>query len=463
MIVQDHGASKTPSCLTLVAPPSVLACLRPALADVAGVTATGTPPDGLHWCFETDGGVEIDLPATAIKRWERPPYCMLIRLRPSVPGQFPVHQATIGTRLSLAALQAKIVRTMLVLLRAATGSAGPVPRALRGHAAAAGAAGPALAAGMLRRAKHRLQDWVLVEEGAIGLVPQRVETRLGDERMQPPRWLRGKRGINLADPHPRLGSNRILCEEFGDDPGAASSRGRIVCLELDRQEAAITRSRVILGGALHRSYPGSVRAGNDIVFLPETPSRGATELFRLTEGDRPEWLCRVGLPLRMADPTLFRHDGRFWISYTDLDIGEHDNLCLLHAPALTGPWTPHRGNPVKLDIRSSRPAGPVISHRGRLYRPAQNCAASYGAAVVINRIEQLTPDRFSEVAVREIRPAARGPYPHGLHTLASRGDTVLIDGKRRVFRSRILLGKLRRRLRPVLRPQARPAVAWGAA
>ena len=448
-------ASDAAPPITLLAPPSLLAWLQPALHGIASLVVTSvTPQTGTYWQFETDGGVPVKLPDTATRAWERPPFWLLIRLVPTTVGQsrnrFQVQEAVIGTRLGLADLQAKIVQTMVTLLKAAK----------HGHARSPlTAAGPrglthgtrrntGFIGGALRRAAHRMGEYTLVDEWAIGLVHQQAKTLLAGESLQPARWLPRKPGVNLADPHPRPGLNEILCEEFGVGPTPPAARGRIVCLQLDHQDATITGSRVILAGDAHRSYPGTVQCGDDVVFLPETPDRGGTALYFLRADDRVEKLCGLGLQLRMGDPTLFKHEGRFWIAYTDLDIGEHDNLCLLHAPSLSGPWTPHQANPVKLDIRSSRPAGPVIVSAGRLYRPAQNCAASYGASITINRIEQLTPERFSEVAVREIRPAARGPYPHGLHTIAVRGDSCLIDGKRRRFRSAIMIGKLRRRLGP---------------
>ncbi len=434
-------------------------------------SVTSVPPlTGTYWRFETEFGALVDLPSTARRAWERPPYSMLIRLVPAAAGQtqgqFQVQEAVIGTRLRLAELQAKIVRTMLTLLNAAThGHARSVLTAVGArHQRHRARRNAGFIGGALRHAAHRLRDCMLVEEWAIGLVHQPLAALFADEKLQQARWLPRRPGVNLADPHPRIGSSEILCEEFGVDPAAESARGRIICLELDPQEAAITRSRVILAGGEHRSYPGSVQCGEDIVFLPETPARGATQLYLLRADDRLEKLCSVGSSLRMADPTLFEHDGRFWIAYTNLDIGEHDNLCLLHAPALTGPWIPHQANPVKIDIRASRPAGPLIAYAGRLYRPAQNCAASYGASIVINRIEQLTPEQFSEVVVREITPSATGPYPHGLHTIALRGDSFLIDGKRQRFRIRIFLSKLRRRLRPKLdRPSHTPAALSEAA
>jgi hypothetical protein len=101
---------------------------------------------------------------------------------------------------------------------------------------------------------------------------------------------------------------------------------------------------------------------------------------------------------------------------------------------------------VKLDIRSSRPAGTPFEHDGRLFRPAQDCAGSYGAAIVINEVTSLTPDRFSERPVARLTPEPRGPLPDGLHTLSAAGPRTLVDGKRLVWRPGRALRRGARRL-----------------
>lgn len=122
-------------------------------------------------------------------------------------------------------------------------------------------------------------------------------------------------------------------------------------------------------------------------------------------------------------------------------------LYIWHAPNLTGPWEPHLLNPVKADVRSSRPAGTPFTHEGYLYRPVQDCSYSYGQRVVLNRISEITPTRFNEEAVGTVDPDPYGPYPNGLHTLSSAGRWTLVDGVRRRFAGRsmsVVWYKLRR-------------------
>ena len=438
----------------LVAPPSVVTLLAQQVSTLAGLTLSARQPaTGTVWRFETGHGQPIDFPNAIVAVWEKPPYVMLVRLVAGPSGDEQaggsvLAEAVIGTRLDLRQLRDKALATMTILLRAALGGRSgwtaaplPAPRARPGRLPPL-----ALARGHWRRSVHRWQQRLLVERWGIGSVAQSAAALIAGEALQRVDWVLANGVGNLADPHPWPGTSRILCEEFAGAGGSGPPRGQILALELDAEGRRIVGSRPLLGGAFHRSYPGVVIHEGEALLLPETPERGQTVIYRLSEAGAPEPLCAVAPRLRMADPTLFWHGGRAWIAYSDLDIGEHDNLCLLHADSVGGPWRQHRLNPVKVDIRSSRPAGPVLRHDGRLYRPAQDCAWSYGAAVVLHRIDTLTLDAFAEVPIRRIEPSRNGPFPHGLHTLSSDGQRLFVDGKRRVLALRGLAAKLRRRV-----------------
>ena len=89
---------------------------------------------------------------------------------------------------------------------------------------------------------------------------------------------------------------------------------------------------------------------------------------------------------RSLDPTIVEWAGRWWMFGTRRDRDPNAELWLWHAPSPLGPWTVHAANPVKIDVRSSRPAGTPFVLDGVLYRPAQDCSRGYGGAVVVNRV-----------------------------------------------------------------------------
>ena len=83
----------------------------------------------------------------------------------------------------------------------------------------------------------------------------------------------------------------------------------------------------------------------------------------------------------------------------------------------------------------------------RLVRPAQDCATTYGAALVLNRVIECTTETYREEPIARLVPDPKGPFPAGLHTLSVDGQTILVDGKKFAFDLNVILQRIRRRLR----------------
>jgi hypothetical protein len=138
-----------------------------------------------------------------------------------------------------------------------------------------------------------------------------------------------------------------------------------------------------------------------------------------------------------VDPTIFEHGGRWWLSFASSVRGTHEAsaLQLYHAESPLGPWAPHRNNPVKVDVRSARPAGRVFHHEGRLYRPAQDGSPRYGTGIVVHELLELTPTSFREEEVTRISATWR-PGLTGTHTINAAGGLTAIDARQRRSRFR---------------------------
>lgn len=167
---------------------------------------------------------------------------------------------------------------------------------------------------------------------------------------------------------------------------------------------------------------------------PEAHRSGAFTLYRATRfPDAWEPAGRFELDTPAIDPTIFRHEGLWWMAYAPAGRQEEKQgrLHLAWAERLAGPWTPHPGNPVRIDRTSSRPGGTPFLLDGVLTLPVQDCRRTYGGAVRLLRIHALTPDRFAAEAGPPITaPAAAAPFVDGLHTLSSCGPLTLLDVKR---------------------------------
>jgi hypothetical protein len=303
---------------------------------------------------------------------------------------------------------------------------------------------------MVRFAAHLIRNRLRVAWGRffrhyqwnIGIVDQPIHELLGAKSHPPVRWfpLTGRRGF-LADPFgvQRGGDATILCEYFD----YRRAKGTICCIDVSGGDFA-SRAQPVLELPVHVSYPCLVENDGALYCVPEAVGTREVSLFKADPF--PQRWTKVGAlvsDVSARDPTVFRHAGRWWLMCADGDTGEEEKLLVWHAPRLEGPWTPHAANPVKIDVRSARPAGTPFEYEDRLYRPSQDCSRAYGGRVVINRVTRLTPDEFAENPVAAIEPTLDGPYPAGRHTLSALGDTTLVDGHRFVFVGVALLHFLR--------------------
>jgi hypothetical protein len=292
------------------------------------------------------------------------------------------------------------------------------------------------------RARARARSWLVDETWAVGIVDRPIASFLDRPTLADARWLTPPRGGYVADPFGLPDGETILVERFDH----AQSIGTLAAITRDGASIAPEPFEAPPRG--HASFPYLATIDGTVFCLPENAAAGRLVLWRQEQGGRFRPVATIAEGLPAADATLFSWGGRWWIAFTDLRLGAHDNLCLLHAPSPHGPWRPHPRNPVKRDLGSSRSAGTPFVHGGRLYRPAQDCHGTYGAAVVINRIEALDPETFHEEPVARIGPDLSGPYPDGAHTLSAWGERTLVDAKRHgfvpaAFRRRVL-GRLRR-------------------
>jgi hypothetical protein len=287
----------------------------------------------------------------------------------------------------------------------------------------------ALPLAWVRNLLTRILQEMIREHWAVGVIPEPVQEVCRGFDPGRIRWLPSPADGFLADPFGLMrpdGTLVIMAEALSWRDG----RGRIVAFESE-PNGTLTPPVEVIAFTTHASYPQLLEHQGSIYCIPETQIQRRVQLFR-AEPFPHCWVPDAVLleDFAGADATVCFHQDRWWLFVGNHDDQDETKLFVFHAPDLRGPWLAHARNPVKCDLRSARPAGPLFSMEGALYRPAQDCSVTYGGAVVINRIERLTPREFLEQPVRRLAPAARGPYPHGLHTLSAAGNVTLVDGKR---------------------------------
>jgi hypothetical protein len=289
----------------------------------------------------------------------------------------------------------------------------------------------------------------------IGVVRRPIGAFLGSDDLGPVTWLPTRKGRYAADPFglERDGTLHILFEDFDLRKGRAA----ISHASVDASGTSSEPEQVLDPGA-HVSYPYLVEADGAVFMIPETADLAELRLYVATDFPRG-WQLEATLlkGVRVSDPTVIFRDGRWWLFGTSRGRGVDHALRIWHAPALTGPWSIHHIDPVKVDARSARPGGTPFEVDGRLYRPSQDSSRQYGGRVVVNRVETLTLETYLERPAAIVGPPAKSAYPDGLHTLSAAGaNTTLIDGNAVHFIASVMRAELRERLS---RPSSGPGGA----
>lgn len=238
---------------------------------------------------------------------------------------------------------------------------------------------------------------------------------------------------NLVPPKDRFWADPCAIKEgdkyyvFIEEYLNKTEKGHIAVLELDRKEGVVNGPTTVLERDYHLSYPFVFQWNGDYYMVPESAANKTVELYRSTAFPF-EWKLEKVLmtDVRAKDVTLAEIDETWWMF---VSIAEHsipDELSLFIAETPLGPWQPHPRNPVKSDVRGSRPAGGLFNWNDGLYRPAQNSSGRYGYGMSINKITRLDREAFREEEVSSVLPDWREDLL-GTHTLSIAGDLTVID------------------------------------
>lgn len=224
---------------------------------------------------------------------------------------------------------------------------------------------------------------------------------------------RGRTFVLFEDLDHRVGKGIISAIEFGD----TGPIGNVV---------------PVLEEPWHLSYPFLIEDEGELWMIPESSLHGDVALYRCVRfPDKWERHATLLSGLELADATITQHNGLNYLfgAWRDGTGGYSDSLAIYYADHLLGPWRPHASNPVLIDRASTRPAGNFVTLDGKLWRPVQDCADGYGAALALAEIVELSPTTFRQIVRHSLRPGPAWPG-RKLHTLNRCGRLEVIDGSR---------------------------------
>ena len=232
-----------------------------------------------------------------------------------------------------------------------------------------------------------------------------------------------------ADPFPVHWKGRTFV--FFEDLDHRVGKGIISTIEFDGK-GPVGEVIPVLEESCHLSYPFLIEHNDELWMIPETTGHRDVALYKCIRfPDKWERQATLLSGLELADVTITRHDGRYYLFGASYDGkgGYSDTLAIYHAEDLLGPWLPHASNPVLIDRSSARPAGNFVVIGQSLWRPVQDCTSGYGGALGLAEVTELSPTSFSQVVRHSIRPGSSWPG-RKLHTLNRCGSLEVIDGAR---------------------------------
>ena len=286
---------------------------------------------------------------------------------------------------------------------------------------------------LARRLRRMIEKSLYRTRWTIGLAPRGIGEIFGQQTLPEIRWLTDLPPARFfADPFPLSVDNDSITVLAENGDMAPPYKGHISALTI-KKDGRVARIGDAIVKAEHLSFPFVFAESGHVVCLPECHQSGALRAFR-QEGQ--SWLPDVTLldGVAAVDPVMLHHSGRWWLFCCDRAQEDTTHLYLYFSDSWRGPWIAHPLNPVKSDVRSSRPAGAVVNIDGTLYRPAQDCSERYGGTISVQRITELSESAFREETAFVLEPRALGPGFVGVHTINGLGDVTLIDGLQRRFR-----------------------------
>jgi hypothetical protein len=178
--------------------------------------------------------------------------------------------------------------------------------------------------------------------------------------------------------------------------------------------------QIVLAQPFHLSYPYAFEWMDDYYMIPERPGSGSIGVYRASNFPT-EWSFVGDLIWgpHLADPSIFRHDDKWWLFTETSPNDMYDTLRLYYADELTGPWREHEKSPIiEGNSRVARPGGRVLVVNDTVIRYAQNCYPSYGTDVRAVEVAELTTTTYREREVDQrpiLKPSGAGWNAQGMH------------------------------------------------
>ena len=197
------------------------------------------------------------------------------------------------------------------------------------------------------------------------------------------------------------------------------------------ERGRVSPIQICLKGSHHLSYPFLFEQDGVVYMLPECYQSGELTLYRAVDFPN-KWekaaVLLSGLPL--CDTNAVVHDGTKYLLTTKIHGTPfvYDELSLYRFA--DGAWHPACAGPVVQGAEHARNGGGVFFNGGRMIRPAQNCAGTYGDSLVFRQIlsfEDYREQDLLPLSASDIRVGNSRRVCDGVHTFNAGVSYDVID------------------------------------
>lgn len=267
-----------------------------------------------------------------------------------------------------------------------------------------------------------------MEAWNVGVIESGIDGVFNNPGNMKIRWVKHKyRDRYFADPFLQDQDDNfyyILAEEYV----YYEKKGKISRLTVEKKTMQLINKEIILNDKHHLSYPYIL----DDYIIPEGYHSDATYAYKKARGEVYQKIKLIDDAL--IDPTVLRHGDQYWIFATTKQEPEDAKTKLsIFYSNIDGEFVPHKKNPVKNDIKTSRPAGKFFEYKGKLFRPAQDSEKIYGHLIRILEVISLSEKEYKEQEVMMLSSEKSPPYNMGFHTFNVYDNCIIVDGYREYY------------------------------
>ncbi len=278
------------------------------------------------------------------------------------------------------------------------------------------------------------------EKWNIGIVKMSTEDLLNEDSDIKPIWYKSPpKHIYYADPFAIEKDHTV--ELYFEEFNYIHHKGKISKTSFNKNTSDFSDVYPFMEKEIHLAYPYIFKTQDTTYLIPETANAKSVELYKLIDGEAV-FHKKILDDIDAVDSTLFKYENKWWLFFTKKEDSATE-LYTYYSEQVDGNYLPHQNNPIKIDVRSARPAGNIFEYNNSLYRPSQDCSKTYGGRIAINKIIVLSATNFKEETVKYIHPFKNTSFNKGVHTISITDNYLIFDAKKYVFDFRNFLSQLK--------------------